>query len=43
MKVFVIFLPNMFMEIKMNLFYKHELKNEIKTFSHKKLKFHPRT
>ena len=32
MKVYVIFLLNMLMKIKMNLFYKHEYKNKIKLF-----------
>ena len=32
MKVYVLFLLNMLMETKMNLFYKHEIKNEIKVF-----------
>ena len=32
MKVCVIFLLNMLMEIKMNLFYKHEYKYKIKLF-----------
>ena len=32
MKVYVIFLPNMLMETKMNLFYKYEYKNKIKLF-----------
>ena len=32
MKVFVKFLLNILMKIKMNLFYKHEYKNKIKLF-----------
>ena len=32
MKVFVIFLLNMLMKIKMDLFYKNEYKNKIKLF-----------
>ena len=32
MKVFVIFLLNILMKIRMNLFYKHEHKNKIKPF-----------
>ena len=32
MKVFVIFLLNMLMKTKMDLFYKHEYKNKIKLF-----------
>ena len=32
MKVFVLFLLNMLMKIKMNLFYKHEDKSKIKIF-----------
>ena len=32
MKVFVIFLLDMLMKIKTNLFYKHEYKNKIKFF-----------
>ena len=32
MNLFVIFLPNMLMETKKNLFYKHENKNKIKLF-----------
>ena len=32
MKVYVIFLPNMLMKTKMNLFYKYEYKNKIKLF-----------
>ena len=43
MKVYVIFLLNILKKTKMNLFYKHEYKNKIKFFCHKKLKFHPRT
>ena len=43
MKVFVIFLLNMLIKIKMNLFYKYEKKNKINFFSHDKLKFQPRT
>ena len=44
MRVYVIFLLNMLMEVKMNLFYKYEYKNKIKKlFSHNKLKFQPRT
>ena len=43
MKVYVMFLVNMLMKIKMNLFYKYEHKNKIKLFSHNKLKFQPRT
>ena len=43
MKVVVIFLLNMLMKTKMDLFYKHENKNKIKFFSHNKIKFQPRT
>ena len=32
MKVFVIFLPDMLMKTKMNLFHKYEQKNKIKFF-----------
>ena len=32
MKVFVIFLLNILMKIKMNVFYKYEHKNKIKLF-----------
>ena len=32
MKVYVIFLLNILMKIKMNLFYKYEYKNKIKLF-----------
>ena len=32
MKVYVIFSLNLLMKITMNLFYKHEYKNRIKTF-----------
>ena len=32
MKVYVIFLLNMLMKTKTNLFYKHEYKNKIKFF-----------
>ena len=32
MRVYVIFLLNMLMKTKMNLFYKHEYKNKIKFF-----------
>ena len=32
MKVFVIFLLDMSMKTKMNLFYKHEYKNKVKLF-----------
>ena len=32
MKVYVIFLLDMLKKTKMNLFYKHEYKNEIKLF-----------
>ena len=38
MKVYVIFLLNIWTERKMNLFYKHEYKSEIKFFSHNNLK-----
>ena len=40
---YVIFLLDMSMKTKMDLFYKHEYKNKIKFFSHNKLKFQPRT
>ena len=43
MIVYVVFLLNMLMKIKMNLFYKHEYKNKINFFSHKKVKFQTRT
>ena len=42
MKIYVIFLLNMFTKTKMNLFYKHEHKKN-KLFSHNKLKLQPRT
>ena len=32
MKVFVVFLLNMLMKTKVNLFYKYEFKNKIKLF-----------
>ena len=32
MKVFVVFLLNMLMKTKMNLFYKYDYKNKIKLF-----------
>ena len=32
MKVYVIFLLNMLMKTKMNLFYKHEYENKMKLF-----------
>ena len=41
-KVFVIFLLNMFIKTKMSLFYKYEYENKI-FFSNNKLKFQPRT
>ena len=43
MALYVIFLQDILMKQKMNLFYKHEIKNKIKLFSKKKLKFQPRT
>ena len=43
MKLFVIFLLNMLMKLKMNLFYKYEYKNKIKFFSGNKLNFQPKT
>ena len=43
MKIYVIFLLDMLMKTKMNLFYKYEYKNKINFFSHNKLKFQPRT
>ena len=45
MKVCVIFLLNMLMKQKMNLFknHEHEYKNKIKLFCHYKSKFQPRT
>ena len=43
MKVYVIFLLNMLMKTKMNLFYKYEYKKKLNFFSHNKLKFQPRT
>ena len=42
MKVYVIFLLNMLMKLKTNLFYKHGYKNKIKIFCNNKLKFQPR-
>ena len=42
MKVFVTFLLNILMKIRMNLFNKHEHK-KINFFSHSKLKFQPGT
>ena len=39
MKVYVIFLLNMLMKQKMNLFYKYEYKEKINFFSHNKKKF----
>ena len=38
MKVYVIFLLNILLKIKMNLFYKHEYKNKKNFFSNNKLK-----
>ena len=32
LNVYVTFLPNMLMKLKMNLFYKYEYKNKIKFF-----------
>ena len=43
MKVYVIFLLNMLMKTRVNLFYKYEYKIKIKFFSHNKLKFQLRT
>ena len=43
MIVYVIFLLDMLMQTKTNLFYKHEYKKKINFFSHNKLKFQPRT
>ena len=43
MKVYVIFLLDMLMKTKMNLFEKYGYKNKIIFFSHNKLKFQPRT
>ena len=42
MKVYVIFLLNMLMRQKMNLFYKHEPKDKLNFFSSENLKFQPR-
>ena len=39
MKIYVIFLPNIWMKQKMNLFYKYEHKKKYKSFSNEKLKF----
>ena len=43
MKVYEIFLLNMLMKTKMNLFYNHEYKIKLNFFSHNKLNFQPRT
>ena len=43
MKVYVKFLLNMLMKIKMNLFHKHEHRIKKKLSSHSELKFQPRT
>ena len=43
MIVCVIFLLNMLMTMKMNLFYKYEYKKKLSFFSHNKLKFQSRT
>ena len=43
MKACAMFLLNMLMKTKMNLFYKHEYKNKSNFFSNHKLKFQPRT
>ena len=43
MKVCAMFLLNMLMITKMNLFYKREYKNKSNFFSNNKLKFQPRT